>query len=105
MKGHVQAPVFPGCTLYHEAEKLSLLARALALEFLARDTGQPHHVEPRSQIGGRRSVFVDLRAERILSCPIILGLEVVLMSGDSTVQLVVIHRIETTLKPVTFVLP
>jgi hypothetical protein len=68
MKGHIEVPVLPGRTLYHEAEKLSLLARALALEFLARDTGQPHHVEPSAQIGGRRLVFVDLRAERILSC-------------------------------------
>src|SRR5713226_4441008 len=65
MKGHLQVPVLQGRTLYYEAEKLSLLARALALEFLARDTGQSHHVEPRSQIGGRRLVFVDLRAERI----------------------------------------
>ena len=53
MKGHVQVPVLPGRTLYYEAEKLSLLARALALEFLARDTGQPHHVKPSAQIGVR----------------------------------------------------
>jgi antirestriction protein ArdC len=31
-------------------------------------------------------VFVDLRAERILSCPIILGLEVVLMRGEPTMS-------------------
>jgi hypothetical protein len=50
-------------------------------------------------------VFIDLRAERILSRPVILGLAVVLLRGDSTVQFVFVHRIETALKPVAVALP
>ncbi|MCL4851632.1 MAG: hypothetical protein KJZ78_09655 [Bryobacteraceae bacterium] len=62
MKGCAQASVFPGCTLHYQTEKLSLLARILTLEFLARDAGETHHAQPGAHVARRRLIVAHLRA-------------------------------------------
>lgn len=66
MKGHIKVSVLSGCGIHDQHQELLFLARALALELPARDTGTPHHIQPRSEIGSEGLVFIDLRAECVL---------------------------------------
>ena len=105
MKGHILVTVFPHCRVHNQSQEFALFACALALKLFARDTGKPHHVEPRAEIGCCRLMLPDLRSEGILSRPNILRLAVVLLRSDPTIQLVFVHRIQTALTPVAFILP
>ena len=67
MKGHVQAPVLPGCGVHDQGQEFSLFTWALALELFARQAGQPHHVEAGPQISGCRLMLSNLGSQRVLS--------------------------------------